>query len=163
MFGLSGGREPFRALPAEGLTIYGAGLGQLGVQGTDPFWPARWLFRTGTPRGEGQLIVLMCFGASIVRVRKSSEPARVEFQHVDFSVAVQHPLRQVLAAAGTLRDTEGAAAAHPEILQMRGRAEQRRTVGGVRNGAIDYPANAGRTENGDTLDDAFHPRRDAIE
>ena len=55
----------------------------------------------------------------------------VEFDHVDFGVAVNHPLGQILAATTALGDADGRACTHPEILQARGRAKQGVAVGCV--------------------------------
>ncbi len=76
---------------------------------------------------------------------------------------MHHPLREVLAAAGALRDAERRTAAQPEIFQAGGRPQQRRPVGRVRYRAVDDPLDAGLLDHRHALHRAAQPGHQAFE
>ncbi len=155
--------EPFRALPAEGFRVHAALRLQCVVQGTRLARPARRLLLSRGARDIGETIVLECLCARIALVGKTAEAPRIEFRHVDLGIAVEHPLREVFAAAAALRDPEGAATAHPVTFESGRRTQQRRTVRGVRNGAVDHAPDADLAEDRHALDRALQARGDALQ
>ena len=76
---------------------------------------------------------------------------------------MDHPLREILAAAAALSDAERGSAAHPVVLESRRRPEERRAIGRVRNGAVDHAANTHLAEDRHALDGALEPGRDAVQ
>ena len=76
---------------------------------------------------------------------------------------MEHPLGQVLAAAGTLGNAERRPAAEPEILEARHRAEQGQSVGAVGDGSVDDAPDAGRFEDRHARHRATEPGHQALE
>src|SRR5215470_8926007 len=103
---LARGIIPARPLPAED-------LGELRARSFQP------VMQCGGPEPAPDLVLLAWPVAvihvfvvgdrdrrGIVRRRPVTEAARVEFAHVDLGLAVYHPLREVLAGAASLTDSD---------------------------------------------------------
>ncbi len=67
--------------------------------------------------------------ARILRRRPIAEAARIEFAHVDFGLAVHHPLSQKLAGSAALADADRGPAMHPVVRLAGGGA---RKIGPIR-------------------------------
>ena len=76
---------------------------------------------------------------------------------------MQHPLRQVLAAARALGDAERRAAAEPEIVEPGHRSKQRQAIGAVGDGAVDDLLDAGLLEDRHALHGPAQPGHQALE
>ena len=156
-------RVPFGPLPAEGLGEHAALCLERLVRGTEPLRSAGRQFFAGQRRGVGQAVILEAFGPGIVGVCVNAEAARVETGHVDFGIAVQHPLREELAAAGALRDAERRATTQPEILQARDGPEIRRSIGRMRDRAVDDALDAGVLDDGQAFHCIAQPGHESFE
>ena len=75
--------------------------------------------------------------------------AGIHAPHVDLGLAVDHPLRQVLAGAGPLGHADGGAVAVPVVAQPRRRSHEEARVGRVRDGPRHHLADARVAEGGD--------------
>ena len=91
-----------------------------------------------------------------------AEAAGVHLADVDLGLAVDHPLGEVLAGAGALRDADRGADAHPVVAQAGGGAHEEAAVGGVGDGAGDGLLDAGLAEDGDALGGQFEPRHEDV-
>ena len=156
-------REPLGPFPAEGLPVHAALRLQPLINGARLGRAAIGLFLTRGTGGEGHAVVEEDLGAGVIDRREGAVAARIELGHVDVGIAVQHPLRQVLAAATALRDPERGAAAHPEIRHPGRWPEQWPAIGGVRYGAVHDAADTHLAEDRHALDGALQPHPDAVE
>ena len=111
-----------------------------------------------------------CDGSRRCRLRACSpvrrpiaEAARIEFAHVDFGLAVHHPLRQILAGAAALADADRGAAVHPVVLRAMRRAGEIDAIRRVRDRARDHRLDARLREQGEPLRGPFEPGHEAIE
>src|SRR5690242_7900724 len=67
----------------------------------------------------------------IVGRRPVAEAARVELAHVDLGLTMDHPLREVLAGAAALADTDRGTAMHPVVARPRRRTREVDAIGRV--------------------------------
>ena len=156
-------RKPLRPLPAISLAIDRAHSCQPIIQRAGSPGPPVRLFLARQARGEGQAVVEEHLRARVGFVGERAIPARVELDHVDLGVALNHPLRQIFPCAAPLRDPERRSATMPEIAQARGGPKQRPAVGRVRDRAIDDPPDADFAEHRHSFDRALDPPGDAVE
>ena len=156
-------REPLRTLPAVGLGMHAALRGEPVEQRGHPLAARSGALLAGQVQRVHVLVVLVGLGLRVLPGGVAAETARIDAGHVDLAVAVHHPLREVLAAAGAGGDADGGAAALPEVAQARGRAEQRVGVGGVRNGAAHDAPDAGVAPHRNPLQGALDVGGEPVE
>ena len=109
------------------------------------------------------LVILVGLGAGVRLIGIIAEPARVNAVHVDIGCAMHYPLGKVFSRSRALRNADARATTQPEVAWPGSRAEQRVSVGGVRNRAMYYAALAGVPENLHALHHALDPGRDGVE
>ena len=156
-------REPLRALPAVGLGVHAPLCGELLEQWRDPLAARGGAFLAGKVQGVHVLVVLVGLGLRVLARCMATEPAWVHTGHVDLAVAVHHPLREVLAAAGAGGDADGCATALPEVPQPRGRPEQRIRVRGMRDRAAYDALDAGVAPHRNPLQCPLDVGREPVE
>ena len=163
LFGAPVEREPLRPLPAERLGVHASFCFQPSVQRARLARATGRLLLPGQARGEREPVILEGLVVHVGPVRELAVAPRIEFRHVDLGIAMEHPLREILAASAALSDAERASAAHPVVLEPRCGAEERRAIRRVGDGAVDHAANAHLAEYRHALDGALEPRGDAVQ
>ena len=86
---------------------------------------------------------------AITAAEREREAARIARPHIPLGLTLRHPLSENLASAATLHDTKGEHAGLKRVWHTGHRADQRVAVRRVRNGSVDDPPDAGRTQNRD--------------
>ena len=162
LFDETGGGEILRSLPAVNLGIDRAFFFQLLIERRHAARAAGVDFTAGQRGFEHVVIVVETFRAGVVRIGVAAEATRIDAGHVDFGIAVNHPLRQVLAAARALGDADGRAAALPEVANPMGGSDQRVAIGRVRDRAVDDALDARLGEDWHPLQRLFQPGGDAV-
>ena len=92
-----------------------------------------------------------------------AEAPRVDADHVDGRLALDHPLGQLPAAAAGRGDAEGMSLGEPEVGQAEGRADHGIAVRGVGDGAVDDVLDAGVLEAGHAGHAGLDVRHQALE
>ena len=99
----------------------------------------------------------------VLQVRPRAEPAGVHFSHVDFGLAVDHPLGEVLPSARPLGDADRRASAEPVVVVPGGRAHEVAAIRSVGDGAADHLLDAGLGEHRESLGRHLQPRGQLVE
>ena len=101
-------------------------------------------------------------GFRVDLIGEAAEAPGVDARHVDVCIAVHDPLGEVLATARSLRDSDGGAAAHPEVAQAARWPEQGVVVGRVGDGAVGDRFDADVLPHRNTLHHRFEVREHAV-
>src|SRR5215467_15623726 len=99
----------------------------------------------------------------VVRRRPAAETPRVELAHVDFGLTVYHPLREVLAGAAALADSDRGTAMHPVVARPRRRTREVDAVGRVGDRARDHTLEPDQAEEREAFAGAFEEGDKAVE
>ena len=99
----------------------------------------------------------------VLQVRPRAEPAGVHFSHVDFGLAVDHPLGEVLPSARPLGDADRRASAEPVVVVPGGRAHEVAAIRGVGDWTADYLLDAGLGKHRESLGRHLQPRGQLVE
>ena len=79
-------------------------------------------------------LFVLCLEIAARRI--GAEAARIDAEHVDRRLALDDPFGELPAGAAGRRHAEGMALVQPEILQVPGRADDRRAVRRIGDGAV---------------------------
>ena len=124
--------------------------------------PGRAFF-AGQMQGIHMFIIFNGARADIIRICPATKPAWVQARHVDLTLAMHDPLRQILATARPLGDADRRATALPEIAQARRWTQQRIGVWRMGNGAVDDALDATFAPDRHAFQGSFHPGADAVQ
>ena len=144
-------RVPLGPLPAESITVHGAGLFEGIVEWGDPDGPACFTIFTGQVWLVHLLVLINGFGYRIIAAGPAAVPAWIHITHIDLGLAVHQPLCQVLATARPLGNADRSPTAQPVVLQALCRPQQKAPIRGVGDGPIHH-----------ALDTSIGPARDAL-
>ena len=99
----------------------------------------------------------------VLQVGPRAEAAGVHLADVDFGLAVDHPLGEVLAGSRTLGDADRRAGTEPVVAVSGGRAHEVATVGGVGDGAADHLFDTSLCEHREAFGGDLEPRGELLE
>ncbi len=157
------GREEIRPLPAIGRAEHRAERLHPVVTRRLPQRPRGDALLVGIVNGEDLGIGLLVLLDEIARLRISAEAPRIDSQHVDGRLPVDHPFRELPACAAGGGDAERMALVEPEIPEARRRADDRRAVRRVGDGAVVDFLHPNLAEGGHAGDRGFDMRGEAIQ
>ncbi len=109
------------------------------------------------------LVILDRFQAGVFGIGVLGEAARVEKPGIPLAFAVHHDLRQQLAMTAGFADTGAQADRAIGVVDAGNRADQRRAVDGVGDGAIDHRVNPRLGQRRQALENALHVVETTIE
>ena len=129
-------REPVRAFPPIDASKNGPEPLHAVVAGRRLQGPRGGALLVGIVHGEDVGVGLFVLRLEIALRRIGAEAARIDAHHVDRRLALHDPLGKLPAGAARRGHAEGMPFVQPEILQAPGRADDRRAVGRIGDGAV---------------------------
>ena len=142
---------PLGALPAESIGIDCAGLLQFFIERGNPRGPTGVAVLTRQVGLVHLLVFVDGFGNSVIAARPLAITSRVHIANIDFGLAMNHPLRQIFAAAGPLGNPNRGAATQPVVPETFRRSQQKTAIRCVGDRPVNH-----------TLDTGIGPTRDAL-
>ena len=156
-------REPVRPLPAVDRAEHRAEVLHARIAGRLAQRPRGGALLVGIMNGEDLGVGLLVLLDEIAGLRIRSEAARIDAEHVDRRLALDDPFGKLPAGAAGRGDAERMALVEPEVLDARRRADDRRTVRRIGDGAVIDLLDADLAEGGHARDRGLDMRRETIE
>ena len=160
---VSGGREPARALVAVDRAEHRPQRLHALMAGRALERPGGGALLVRVVRGEDVGVGFLVLHLEVAARGVRPEAARIDAHHVDGGHALDDPFGELPASAARRRHAERVALVEPEVLHIPRRADDRRAVRRVGDGAVVHLLDAGLAERRHARDGGFDVRGEAVE